>query len=128
MDFIDEFFSKCLLHFETRKFVHLSLKIFMPYPKDSTLKSTWNFIFQTCQNVTVNLAVTQFGAYATSYRAEALVTNDVVWSGSRLRSRVQGKKQINKGARGAGASGPSRAMMTLTVRNCIGRLQMGINH
>ena len=50
----------------------------MPYPKDSTLKSTWNFIFQTCKNVTVNLAVTQVGEYAASYWTEALVTNDVV--------------------------------------------------
>ena len=67
-----------MLHFETGKFVDLSLKIFIPYPKDSTLESTWNLFFQTYKNVTVNLAVTQFGTHKTSYRAEAIVTNDVV--------------------------------------------------
>ena len=46
---LTSFFSKCLSHFETGKFDDLSLKIFMPYPKDSTLKSTWNFIFSDLQ-------------------------------------------------------------------------------
>ena len=50
-------FFRSVLHFETRKFVDLSLKIFIPYPNDS--KSTWNLIFQTSKNVIVNLAVTQ---------------------------------------------------------------------
>lgn len=71
-------FFRSVLHFETGKFVDLSLKIFIPYPKDSTLESTWNLFFQTYKNVTVNLAVPQFGAHTTSYRAEALVTKDVV--------------------------------------------------